>query len=114
MHIHMHTKDVQKFRKALTDRNLKARFAILRAVSGTGRLNIVALLHMQPEGMTVTDIARILRASTSRISHQMKILRKHGLVRALPNGREKIYVNDFEAARRLFAPTAGERKADGI
>jgi len=89
----MTPKGMLQLKKAAFNRKTKEKLNRLRVISGSGRFRILVLLHEQPEGLRVTEIAEILRASTSRVSHQMRILRKNGMVSSSPNGREKIYVS---------------------
>jgi DNA-binding transcriptional ArsR family regulator len=70
---------------------VRSQFRTLQAVSGRMRFPILNLLERVPEGLTVTDLARILAASPSRISHQLAILRRNGLIRAAKDGRNTVY-----------------------
>ena len=42
-------------------------------------------------GLTVTELAKILNMSVSRVSHQLRILREHNLVSAKKINRETLY-----------------------
>jgi len=52
---------------------------ILHALGGRMRLRILYLLHREPE-LCVCDLADILDESVSAVSHQLRVLRAHGLV----------------------------------
>lgn len=56
--------------------------ALFKVLSGSVRFRILVLLRMYPKGMTVGDISDVLSGSVSRISHQLSILKKAGLVYA--------------------------------
>ena len=64
------------------------------AIFGVPRFKIVAALCRFEEGLTVTEIAEIMQAPISRISHQLAILRHAGLVRRRRRNREAIYALD--------------------
>lgn len=98
----MGQKELQRLKEAVRAKDIKKKHDFLRVISGTGRFRILVLLHERPDGLKVTEIAKVLQASTSRISHQMRILRKNGLVSAAPNGREKIYRSRINAACGIF------------
>ena len=98
----MTQKGMRQLKKTAFNRKTKDTLARLRVISGSGRFRILVLLNEQPAGLRVTEIAGILNASTSRISHQMRILRKNGMVAAEPIGREKIYVSKFKG-NNIFA-----------
>jgi len=55
----------------------------------------VALRHFD-HGLTVTEIAQIMDAPISRISHQLAIMRHAGLVRRRRHNREAIYMLDMK------------------
>lgn len=87
----MTQRDIQKFRARLQQPYTKAQHQLLRTISGSTRYQILVLLRAKPAGMTVTDMAKVLRGSLSRISHQMRILRSRKLVAAQRRRREVIY-----------------------
>jgi len=93
----MTQKGITQLKKTAFNRKTKEKLARLRVISGSGRFRILVLLKERPEGLKVTEIASVLRASTSRVSHQMRILRQHGMVAAEPNGRERIYVSKIQS-----------------
>jgi len=93
---------IHQLKKAAFSKKTKKTLAHLRVISGSGRFRILVLLKERPAGLRVTEIAEILNASTSRISHQMRILRKNRMVSAEPIGREKIYVSRFKG-NHIFA-----------
>lgn len=80
--------NLQKYLKSPT---VRLRFRTLQAVSGRMRYPILNLLERVPNGLTVTDLSRILGASPSRISHQLAILKRHGMITASKQGRATTY-----------------------
>jgi len=58
------------------------------------RFKIMAALRTKPEGLTVSEIAEILEAPISRVSHQLAILRQRQFVRRRRHNRERIYTLD--------------------
>lgn len=70
---------------------MKESCVICRAICGPTRFKIIALLRHYPKGLAVTQLAKMLHASLSRVSHQLRILKGHKLVEATSQNREKIY-----------------------
>ena len=64
------------------------------------RLNIIHLLSKQE--LCVCDLASLLGATNSLISHQLRILRNLRLVRARREGQNTFYSLDDEHIRHLF------------
>lgn len=93
----MTQKGLRQLKKTAFNRKTKDTLARLRVISGSGRFRILVLLNERPTGLKVTEIATVLQASTSRVSHQMRILRQNGMVHAEPQGREKIYVSKIRS-----------------
>ncbi len=103
------------------DRARRAR----RALAGTGALNRMArtfkalgdptrakvVLALSVEELCVTDLARLLATSASVVSHQLRVLRDLGLVRARRQGKSIYYVLDDAHVRVLFRE--GMRRARG-
>jgi ArsR family transcriptional regulator len=84
--------EVKMLKKKISNPEVTKHFRLLRAISGSSRLKILYLLsQVSNPGLTITDISKILNASLSRISHQMRILKKSGLVNAEKQGRNVIY-----------------------
>jgi predicted transcriptional regulator len=73
----------------LNSKSAKAAQAKLRAISGLSRYRILLIMHNEGVPMRVLDLANTLHSSASKISHQMRILRQHGLVRNSENGNGK-------------------------
>ncbi len=89
----MPANEVKTLKKKIANPEVSKHFRQLRAIAGSSRLKILYLLSQVPNpGLTITDISKVLGASLSRISHQMRILKKSGLVTADKQGRNVIYM----------------------
>ena len=77
-------------REVQQNRALEELREVLHAVSGRMRLKILYLLHREPE-LCVCDLADILGESVSAVSHQLRILRKHDLVKTRRGGKTIFY-----------------------
>lgn len=70
-------------------------------LSGETRYKLVKLLHDLKE-LCVCDMAEILNTTVSSVSHQLKILRKEGLVLTRREGQTIYYsLQDTEVAKHL-------------
>ena len=74
----------------LQNGELQALRKVLHALSGPMRLKILCLLHREPE-LCVCDLADILDESVSAVSHQLRVLRKHSLVKTRRNAKTIFY-----------------------
>ncbi len=81
----------ETFQKLLTSKTVKSGHAMIRVIGGLTRYRIIVLLKNVPSGLTVTGLARILDASPSQVSHQIRILKKYHLVFGNPSGRTVTY-----------------------
>lgn len=82
---------VKQYRTLLNSNRIKEAHKIIRALGGITRFKIIVLLRTRKSGFTVTEMAEILNASLSRISHQLRILRRYRLVSTRKINREVIY-----------------------
>jgi DNA-binding transcriptional ArsR family regulator len=81
-----------RLRKSLASKKTKATFTSIRTLCGPMRFKIAVALYEQGKGgATVGTLSRYLGASPSRISHQLKILKKHRFVSSRKQGREIVY-----------------------
>lgn len=87
----MDSAEIKKARSLLKTRENKALAKVLRILCGPSRLAIVLLLKKYKNGLTVTDLAKILNASLSKISHQLAILRRNKFVEIRSRNRETVY-----------------------
>jgi DNA-binding transcriptional ArsR family regulator len=81
----------RQLRGEFEDAAVKDYFRTLRVIAGPIRFRILMILRAAPKGLSVTEIAEVLGASLSRISHQMRILRKSKLVSSRRDSRSVIY-----------------------
>lgn len=88
-----------------------ATLALLKVLSGSLRFNILILLRSRPNGMTVGEIAETLNGSTSRISHQLSILKKIGLVSSEGLDHQVRYMIDCERTKRILGAFCREHGA---
>lgn len=96
-------KERRKLKMILEKNETRRLLQILRVLCGPMRFRILmALKYLGQNGLTITNIALILNASPSRISHQMKILKAYKLVAVKKRNREVWYVlADHRAAKYL-------------
>jgi DNA-binding transcriptional ArsR family regulator len=64
---------------------------LMRALAGKGRFRIIMLLKTMHGALNVTEIGTILGMSTSSVSHDLRVLRRMGLVKSSTKGREVLY-----------------------
>jgi len=81
----------ERFQKLLASKAVLSGHVMIRIIGGLTRYRIIVLLKNAPSGLTVTALARILGASPSQISHQIRILKKYRLVFGNPDGRTVTY-----------------------
>lgn len=87
----MSTPSKEKLQRLLSSEAVKTGHAMIRVIGGLTRYRVIVLLKSNPEGITVTGLARILGASPSQISHQIRILKKYDLVSGSSEGRTVTY-----------------------
>lgn len=73
---------------------------IFSVLSDPTRLRIISSL-VQHE-MCVCDLAAVVGQSESAVSHQLKVLRQHNLVRSRRDGRRRYYALDDEHVADLY------------
>ncbi|KPJ84977.1 hypothetical protein AMJ57_04885 [Parcubacteria bacterium SG8_24] len=74
-------------------------FKSLRVIAGPTRFKIMVLLSHHKDGLIVSELAEIMKMSLSRVSHQLKIMRQHGLVTHRRMGNKVLY--SLEVPRHL-------------
>lgn len=99
----MTQKRTHNLHKLFQDKSVEEAFAILRSLCGPTRFEIILALSKHKNGLTVSELAHILEASLSRISHQLRILKKDKLVRGKPMNRNVCYQLTNHHIRRHFA-----------
>jgi DNA-binding transcriptional ArsR family regulator len=89
------------FRKSLlSPRTLQELAETFKVLGDPTRLNIITLLSKRE--FCVCDIAAILQATNSLISHQLRILRNLRLVKVRREGQNAFYSLDDDHIRHLF------------
>ncbi len=74
---------------------------IMFALSAPSRVQILGCLLTRP--LSVGEITALLGMEQSAISHQLRVLREHALVRAERDGKRRVYGLYDEAVRELLA-----------
>ena len=74
---------------------------IMFALSAPSRVQILGCLLDGP--LSVGEITALLGMEQSAISHQLRVLREHALVRAERDGKRRVYGLYDEAVRELLA-----------
>lgn len=83
--------EIEKVKVALKkDSEVNRVFKIHQLLSGETRYKLVKLLHDLKE-LCVCDMAEILNTTVSAVSHQLKILRKEGVVSTRRKGQTIYY-----------------------
>lgn len=99
---HIHPDDVRRARTALPDAAAAADLAALYAALGDPtRVRLLAALATG--SLCVCDLAAVLGMTQSAISHQLRLLRALGLVRARRAGKLVWYALDDDHVRDLLA-----------
>lgn len=116
---HVHPEGVRRARAALPDVNAASDLAALfGALGDPTRVRLLAALAAGP--LCVCDLAAVLGMTQSAVSHQLRLLRALGLVRARREGKLVWYALDDDHVRALLAVGAEHtghrtpaRKEDG-
>ncbi len=93
------------------------------ALSSPSRVRIMGLLLAGPR--SVTDLTNALGMEQSAVSHQLRVLREHDLVRAEKTGRRRLYaLSDEHVSTLLHAalhhaglterPAGARQQPDGL
>ncbi len=93
---------------------------VMFALSTPSRVRILGLLRERP--YAVGELMAALDMEQSAVSHQLRVLREHNLVRATELGRQRVYALSGERVAallddavdhvvRLSAPASGKRAA---
>lgn len=77
--------------KLFANKNVKETRHILRAPCGPMRFESTLILSKYHEGLAVGELAKLLGSSLSRVSHQLRILKKDKLVEDVREGRNVRY-----------------------
>lgn len=74
---------------------------VFHALGGRMRLRILYLLHREPE-LCVCDLADVLDESVSAVSHQLRVLREHDLVKTRRDAKTIFYSLNEPVVRRYL------------
>ena len=78
---------------------------VMFALSSPIRVRILSLLRERP--YTVSELTAALEMEQSAVSHQLRILREHDLVRAADLGRQRVYALTGERVAALLDDAVG-------
>ncbi|MCA1665911.1 MAG: metalloregulator ArsR/SmtB family transcription factor [Thermomicrobia bacterium] len=99
---HVHPEGVRRARAALPHADAASDLAALfGALGDPTRVRLLAALAAGP--LCVCDLAAVLGMTQSAVSHQLRLLRALGLVRARREGKLVWYALDDEHVRALLA-----------
>jgi DNA-binding transcriptional ArsR family regulator len=73
---------------------------VMFALSSPSRVRILGLLRDRP--YTVSELMAALEMEQSAVSHQLRVLREHDLVRASDLGRRRVYALSGERVAALL------------
>ena len=98
---HINPKKVSELKKSLLPHAILQDLAeTFKILGDPTRLNIINLLSKQE--LCVCDLASLLSATNSLISHQLRILRNLRLVKVRREGQKAFYSLDDDHIRHLF------------
>lgn len=98
---HLDPEKVIELRKSLLSyKTLLDLAETFKVLGDPTRLNIISLLAKKE--FCVCDIASLLNASTSLVSHQLRVLRNLRLVKVRRDGQNSFYSLDDDHIRHLF------------
>jgi DNA-binding transcriptional ArsR family regulator len=83
--------ELKKLSGYLASKESKDYMKMLRAITGSMRLRILMLLAKAGRPLSVTEIAEVMDGTLSRISHQVGILKRYGLVHSKRSSRSVLY-----------------------
>ena len=99
---HVHPEGVRHAREALPDADAASDLAALfGALGDPTRVRLLTALAAGP--LCVCDLAAVLGMTQSAVSHQLRLLRALGLVRARREGKLVWYALDDDHVRALLA-----------
>jgi DNA-binding transcriptional ArsR family regulator len=99
----MTQQQLRRLKKLLSSKKTKESFKICRSLCGSMRFKIIFILNKQKSGLTVTEMAKILDVSLSRVSHQLRILKKYRLVLTKRINREVVYILANHRIQKIFS-----------
>ncbi len=98
----VHVDEVREVRAAMpTVSEIGVTSGLFAALGDPTRLRMMSALATHP--LCVCDLAASLRMSQSAVSHQLRVLRQHGLVRSEREGRRVYYQLDDDHVATLVS-----------
>ncbi len=97
----VHPEAVEEARKALEGAPAEALAETFRVLGDPTRVRV--LLALARRELCVCDLAELFDVTASAVSHQLRILRAHRLVKARREGKLAYYSLDDDHVRVLFA-----------
>jgi len=98
---HINLKKVKELKKSLLPHSILQDLAeTFKILGDPTRLNIIHLLSKQE--LCVCDLASLLNATNSLVSHQLRVLRNLRLVKVRRKGQMAFYSLDDDHIRHLF------------
>ncbi len=97
----VHPEAVAEARRAVEAAPVEALADTFKVLGDPTRVRI--LLALSARELCVCDLAELFEVSQSAVSHQLRILRAHRLVRARREGKLVYYSLDDDHVRTLFA-----------
>jgi DNA-binding transcriptional ArsR family regulator len=98
----LHLERVQKVRSQMLSEQAAEGLAEIFGLLGE-RTRVLILHALSLGELCVCDISAVLGASSSAVSHQLRLLRTAKLVKARKEGKKVFYTLDDEHVRQLFA-----------
>jgi len=97
----VHPGAVEAARRAVADAPIEALAETFKVLGDPTRVRI--LLALGQEELCVCDLAELFAVSPSAVSHQLRLLRAHRLVKPRREGKLAFYSLDDDHVRALFA-----------
>jgi DNA-binding transcriptional ArsR family regulator len=97
----VHPEAVEEARRALAQAPAEALAETFRVLGDPTRVRV--LLALSRRELCVCDLAELFDVTPSAVSHQLRILRAHRLVKARREGKLAFYSLDDDHVRTLFA-----------
>jgi len=103
----MTAREKKKLKTTLGSDAVRADQRFLHAFIGVSRFRILLALSKAPEGLSVKELAEVTRGTSSSVSHQLAVLRRHGVVVRKNGGRGIVYRFNREAFEAFCARMQG-------
>lgn len=107
----VHPEAVALAREAVASAPVEALAATFKVLGDPTRVRI--LLALSARELCVCDLAEIFDVTPSAVSHQLRLLRHHRLVRPRRDGKLVYYSLDDDHVRELFAEGLRHVREDG-